>query len=165
MKWQKFSFGQGGGGLPLSLGRSQHPGADVRSKHPHGHHSASCSCCFAFHPSWVSGLCGSSFCSSTLVWASLPWECPPHAPPMEDHITLQIHLGLCHFLMARQLALSGILVSWMLLGNQPLAPLWNSHLEFCSDIGLFVRAQLHFGCLLIWDTQRLYLSLQSQAGE
>ena len=115
--------------------------------------------------------CGSSsFCSSTLVWALLPWECPPRAPPMKDHITLQGHLGLCHpwwpGSWPSQVFLSlgcpwGISL-WLPLCGVPHLPIWNFAQTLAS---LIVRAQLHFGCLLIWDAQRLYLSLQSQAGE
>lgn len=67
-----------------------------------------------------------SFCSSTLVQASLPWErphaslplCPSHeGPPYSAGSSRTVSS-----LMARQLVLSGIPVSRMPLGNQPLAP-------------------------------------------
>lgn len=85
---------------------------------------------------------------------------------MKDHITLQGHLD-CVILDGQA---AGPLRYSCPLGNRPLAPLcgvphlpiWNFAQTLAS---LIVRAQLHFGCLLIWDTQRLYLSLQSQAGK
>ena len=72
-----------------------------------------------------------------LASLGMPTPCPSHEGPHYSSGSSRTVSSL----MARQLALSGIPVSWMPLGNQPLAPfVWGAtppYLEFCSDLGLF----------------------------
>lgn len=133
MKWQKFSFGQGGGGLLFIPGECRSiQGPMSGQSTPHGH--PLCTAPAAAAPSSVPPGCQDLWghiillIHSCLGLASLgiPTPCPSHGG---SHYSSNSSRTVS-FLMARQLALSGIPVSWMPSGNQPLAPfvefpIWN----------------------------------------
>ena len=147
LRWQKLSFGQGGGSPLSPWGASRYPRADGRSKHstwtPAVH--SSWRCCSVFHPSQASGLVGPHRSAHPLFFrprfpGNAPTPPSPCAPPTKDPITLQGHLGLCHpwwpGSWSSQVFLS-LGCPWGISLWLPLCGLPPPYLEFCSDPGLF----------------------------